>query len=137
MVLEGVFHVVLKNAAVRELKKEGYKLYIEPREPPLERLIWSLYRPDIFALIVKNHELKMILIECETTPNYKRIMKKTLKIIKTINLQKALNEKHVINYLLLIPPQSFKKVNSLPIRRFWDIWIINKKGEIYCKIPSL
>jgi hypothetical protein len=136
MVLEGIFHVVLKNVAVRELKKEGYKLFIEPRESPFERLVWSLYRPDIFALMVKKHELKIILIECETSPNYKRIMKKTLKIIETINLQKALNEKHIIRYLLLIPPQSLKKVNSLPIRRFWDIWIITKKGEIFCKIPS-
>lgn len=76
MVLESYLHVILKNTAVRELKKEGYKLYIEPREPPLERLDWSLFRPDIVALMVRKCELKIILIECETSPNYKRIMKK-------------------------------------------------------------
>ena len=80
MVLESYFHVILKNAAVKELKKEGYKIYIEPREPPLERLYWSLFRPDVIALLLRKYQMKMILIECETSPNPKRIMKKLRKL---------------------------------------------------------
>jgi hypothetical protein len=76
------------------------------------------------------------LAECETTPTRKRIMAKASKIKQTLTLQKQLNERHVICPLLIIPPMKLGRINCSAIRRFWEIWIVNRRGIIAHKIPS-
>jgi hypothetical protein len=134
--MEEKLHKLFKRVVTKELLKEDYAVYIEPAESPMERLWWGPYRPDVLGVISTNSLFKVALVECETTPARKRIMAKASKIKQTLTLQKRLNERHVICPLLIIPPMNLGRVNCSPIRSFWEIWIVNRRGMIVHKIPS-
>ena len=61
---------------------------------------------------------------------------KTAKIRRTLILQTKLNEKHHIRPILTIPNTTLGRVNSPDLRRFWEIWIIARRGDIMHKIPK-
>jgi hypothetical protein len=132
--LEGKMHELLKLAAVRELKADGYRVYVEPPESPDERLAWSLYRPDILGIVTARDESKYAVVECETAPNARRIRGKTSKI-HSLTLQKRLNEKHVFRFILIILPGLLNRALYPNMRRLWEIWIVNPTSEFCHKIP--
>ena len=78
--MESQLHELFKDVLCEELEKEGYHLYVEPSESPLERLSWSYYRPDVLGVSCKENECKVVLVECETTPKSGRINEKASKI---------------------------------------------------------
>ena len=135
--MEGSFHKFLKNRVANELQKQKYSIYYEPLESPLERLWWDYYRPDILALKNLSLNLKVVLVECETKPNLKRLLEKTAKIHNYLFLQKMLDEKVSIIPLLVIPPFNLKKIISCKVRKFWEIWIMNNTGKILDKISRV
>lgn len=135
--MEGSFHKFLKNRVANELQKQKYSIYYEPLESPLERLWWDYYRPDILALKNLSLNLKVVLVECETKPNLKRLLEKTAKIHNYLFLQKMLDEKVSIIPLLVIPPFNLSKIISCKVRKFWEIWIINNTGKILDKISRV
>ena len=132
--MEGKLHKLLKLATRKELTCQNYTLYHEPAESPLDRLFWHSYRPDILGVQKMGSILKIVLVECETKPNQKRVLRKTAQIKRVFSLQKQLNEKHAVLPLLVIPFRNLHKVNCLEIRRFWEIWIVKYIGEIMHKI---
>ena len=117
------------------LLAEGYDLYTEPFASPVKRVSWSAYRPDIFGLQLTSNLFKLVFVECETAPTQTKINKKTKQVKIAFRFQKRLNELHQLRSLLVIPPLTFNKVNSTIIRRFWEIWVINRHGTIIHKIP--
>jgi len=133
--VETGLHELLKEVVFTELEREGYHLYVEPAEPPSWRLHWSQYRPDIFGVFSNEVESLFVLVECETNPGIRRIRGKISKIRCSLNIQKRLNERHVLRLLLVIPSGMLRRVNCPELRKFWDIWIINPRGEIIHKIP--
>ena len=135
--MEGSFHKFLKDRVADELQKQNHSIYYEPLESPLERLWWDYYRPDLLALKRLSLELKIVLVECETRPNMKRLLKKTEKIQHFLSLQKVLDEKASITPLLVIPPFNLSKIISCRVRQFWEIWIINDVGKILHKISRV
>lgn len=134
--LESGLHELLKKAVFAELKNEGYDLYVEPLESPVSRLSWSLYRPDVFGVLSNDIESSFVLAECETDPRIKRIKEK-LSRIRSLTIQKILSERSILLVLLLaIPYGMLHRVNYPEIRRFWDIWTLNRRGEIIHKIKK-
>jgi hypothetical protein len=133
--LESQLHLTFKRCVMKELLAEGYNLYAEPLVSPVKRLSWSTYRPDIFGLQMTPNAFKLIFVECETAPTQTKISKKTEQVKTALQFQKRLNEFHHLRSLLVIPPLTFNKVNSTIIRRFWEIWVINRQGSIIHKIP--
>jgi len=73
-------------------------------------------------------------VECETHPNRKRVLAKKKQIKKNLALQKQLLENVSVLPLLVIPPDNLEKMIFSSIRKFWEIWIINHKGQIKQKI---
>lgn len=134
--MESRLHELLKEAALTELEKEGYYLYVEPSDPPSWRINWSLYRPDVAGTLTNEAEFRFVLVECETNPNIRRIKRKISKIRKSLTVQNRLNEKYLFRLLLVIPAGMLNRVNYSDIRLRWEIWIVNYRGEIIHKIPS-
>ena len=132
--MEGHLHKFLKHTVGQELQNQNYTLHYEPLESPLSRLWWHSYRPDILATLSSNFNLKVVLVECETQPNRKRVLTKTAQIQQSLSLQKRLHENTSILPLLVIPPANLYKIICSAIRRFWEIWIVNRAGEIKHKI---
>ena len=124
----------MKEKVGEELENQDYSIYYEPLESPLNQLWWHSYRPDVLGTRSEESKLNIVLVECETKPNRKRIMSKTTQIKKCLSLQRKLNEKSSFLPLLVIPPFNLNKVIHLPIRKFWEIWIVNRSGDIKHKI---
>ncbi len=135
--MESRLHLIFKQRVMKELLAEGYSLYAEPVEPPVKRLSWSAYRPDVLGIQMSDNTFKLVLVECETAPTKIRVSKKTKRIKESLRLQKCLNESHYLRSLLVIPPLTFKKINCKTIRNFWEVWIINRRGTIIHKIPDI
>ena len=92
------------------------------------------YRPDILATKNTDKCLQVILVECETKPNKKRLFTKMTTIQTNLSLQKRLFEKTHFLPLLVIPPFNLTRILCSEVRAFWDIWIINSRGTIKQKI---
>lgn len=135
--LESQLHLIFKRCVMKELLAEGYLLYAEPLASPVKRISWSAYRPDIFGLQMTQTTFKLVFVECETSPTQTKISKKTEQIKTAFRFQKRLNEFHHLRSLLVIPPLTLRKINSTIIRRFWEIWIINRHSAIIHKIPTI
>lgn len=134
---EGKLHKLHKQATAEELEKQSYGIYYEPWESPLDLLWWTAYKPDILAIKQTNSYKRIILVECETKPNRKRVLNKTRQIKKNLEIQNQLFENTMILPLLIIPPNNLQKIVFSQIRKFWEIWIINQEGEIKHKIPRI
>jgi hypothetical protein len=123
----------MKVSVSDKLAAEGYNMHLEPTYPPLERLTWIYFRPDVFGIIEKESNLRIVFAECETNPSISKIKNKTFQI-KQIVLQKFLGEIYELRLILAIPYGMFSKVNYSRIRRLWEIWMINKRGRIVYKV---
>jgi hypothetical protein len=134
--MESELHGLLKQAARCELEKEGYDLYLEPSESPVNVLSWTHYRPDVLGLTCQETEFELAIIECETNPTVRRLIEKRLKIRRQICFQKRLDQKNLFRLLLVIPPGTLRKVNTCSVRKLWEIWIVDNKGNIAYKIPK-
>ncbi|MEJ2240578.1 MAG: hypothetical protein P8Y18_00315 [Candidatus Bathyarchaeota archaeon] len=135
--MEGHLHKSLKNIVANELENHKYSIYFEPLESPLNLLWWHSYRPDVLAIKSSLNQIYVILVECETKPNKKRLNQKMDKIRKNLSLQKQLHRETHFLPLLVIPPFNLSKIICSELRKFWEIWIINNLGTIKHKINSL
>jgi len=133
--VEGRLHKLFKGVVKHELLRQDYTVYMEPRAPPVKRLEWGPYRPDVLGIASDHAVFKVALAECETAPSRSRVRAKTATIRQTLTLQKQLYERHVIRPLLIIPPRKLDRINSSAIRRFWEIWIVSRRGTLAHKIP--
>ena len=124
----------MKQTVAKELQSQNFTTYYEPLDSPYRNLWWDCFRPDVLAVRYCNGDQKVVLVECETKPNKKRMLKKTAKIRRNLSLQKRLYKRAHIFPLLVIPPFNLSKVLCSEIRRFWDIWIVNRLGETRHKI---
>ena len=103
----------------------------------MERIVWSLYRPDLLGLTCDENMLSLVLVECETNPDTRRMMGKTLKIRRSFAVQRRLDERHLFRLLLVIPPGTLHRVSNRRVRRLWEIWIVDETGGVTYKIPQL
>lgn len=134
---EGKLHKLHKQTVAQELQKQNYSIHFEPWESPLDLLWWQSYKPDILAIKQTNSNRRIILVECETKPKRTRVLGKTRQIKNNLEVQKQLFENTTILPLLIIPPNNLQKLLFSPIRKFWEIWIINQEGQIKHKIERI
>ena len=127
--LESAKHTLLKRAAMRGLTADGYSLFVEPTNPPVNRLCWSAYRPDVLGVIYSESETRLALAECETHPRANRVREKASKIQGTMGLQKRLDEEHSIRPILVIPWGTLGNIMYPGIRKLWEIWLVDQTGE--------
>ena len=128
--MESAEHTLLKRAAMRGLTSEGYSLFVEPTYPPVNRVFWSAYRPDVLGVIYSESETRLALAECETTPRVRKVREKSAKIQGTMSLQKRLDEEHSIRPILVIPWGTLEKMMYPGIRKMWEIWLVDHTGEV-------
>jgi hypothetical protein len=126
----------MKHVAIYELSKDGYRLFVEPSEPPLPRLDWADYRPDVVGIDEAPDGVRIALVECETCPRIARIQEKLAKIA-SLTLQTRLNERHRFRPILVIPPRTLHRILYPGLRRFWELWIVNRRGRYVEKIPAV
>jgi len=129
-------HGILKRAAASELSREGYELFFEPAYSPLERLHWFAYRPDIMGLMSAGHELRLVFVECETSPRPRKMNDKTWKIKSSLNIQTCLGERHSFRFILVIPAGTLSRVLCPDVRGLWEIWTVNHVAEVVTRLSK-
>ena len=132
---EGNLHKLHKLAVAEELQKQSFEIHYEPWKSPLNLLWQQAYKLDILAIKQNSSTRRTVLVECETKPNRTRVLNKTRQIRKNLQVQKQLFENTLILQLLTIPPNNLQKMMFSPIRKFWEIWIINQEKQIKHKKP--
>jgi hypothetical protein len=115
------------KAVVRsELEQEHYAVVEEPLFPPGDKVSWKSYRPDLLGYRSKDGVEELVLVECETHPNMRRLRAKNYS---SVWFQPYLYRQGSVRRILAVPQGEMKKVD-MKIRNDWEVWTLGRTGPI-------
>ena len=116
-------HRSMKAIVKSELQKEDYAVIEEPPSPPGRRVSWSSYRPDLLGYRSGGGAEELVLVECETHPNMRRLRSKRYR---TVWLQTYLFRGGSLRKILAVPQGKLGSVD-MRIRSEWEIWVVGSR----------
>ena len=119
---ESAVHRSMKAIARAELERDGYEVVEEPLFPPGRRVSWSSYRPDLLGYRREADREEVVLVECETRPNMKRLERKNHG---SVFLQSFLFRASSIRRILAVPQGRLGAVDTR-VRREWEVWVVGR-----------
>lgn len=130
---ESVVHKTMKAIVRQELEQERYAVVEEPLYPPREKVSWSSYRPDLMGYRSEDGTEQLVLVECETHPNMRRLGTKNFS---SVWFQPYLFRKGSVRRILAVPQGKLRSVD-MSIRDEWEIWVVgsNAAMEKYPRLP--
>ena len=129
---ESSLHLRMKSIMMKELKDEDYSVVAEPLSPPMARVTWASYRPDIMGYRSEEGREEIALVECETHPNMRRFR---LKNSLSVRFQPFLFREGSMRRILAVPKGRLGSVD-LELRSAWEIWVLGDVGPI-CRIGRI
>jgi len=115
------------KAVVRsELEQEHYAVVEEPLFPPGDKVSWRSYRPDLLGYRSKDGVEELVLVECETHPNMRRLRAKNYS---SVWFQPHLYRQGSVRRILAVPQGEMKKVD-MRIRNDWEVWSLGRTAPI-------
>jgi hypothetical protein len=125
-VAESTVHKTMKAVVRSELEQENYAVVEEPLFPPGRRVSWRSYRPDLLGYRSKDGIEELVLVECETHPNMRRLKAKKHS---SVWFQPYLYRQGSVRRILAVPQGTMKKVD-MKIRSQWEVWALGRTGPI-------
>jgi hypothetical protein len=119
-VAESDLHRSMKSIVKHALEDERYAVVEEPLYPPGDKVSWSSYRPDLLGYRVENGNEELVLVECETHPNMRRLRAKKSS---TVWFQPYLFRRGLVRRILAVPRGKLGAVD-MRIRDKWEVWVI-------------
>jgi hypothetical protein len=110
----------MKAIVRHELEAEGYEVVEEPLVPPGDRVTWSAYRPDLLGYRSESGDEDLVIVECETHPNMRRLGSKK---VSTVWFQPSLFMKGSVKKILAVPQGKLGAVD-MRIRADWEVWVV-------------
>lgn len=129
---ESDVHLAMKAIIRRELERERYAVVQEPVAPPAKKVSWRAYRPDLMGYKSEGGLEELVLVECETRPNMRRLEKKNAS---SVWFQTYLNREGQVRRILAVPQGKLGAVD-LAVRDVWEVWVIGPKCPL-AKLPAL
>jgi hypothetical protein len=129
---ESRVHLSMKTVARQELEKEGYAVVEEPGIPPGKKVTWSSYRPDLMGYRSEGGVEELVLVECETRPNMRRLLAKNHS---SVWFQPYLYRRGSVRRILAIPQGKLGSVD-MGIRKAWEVWVLGPNMPL-AKFPAL
>ena len=129
---ESRIHRSMKAVVRQELEHERYAVVEEPLSPPGEKVTWTSYRPDLLGYRSEGGTEELVLVECETHPNMKRLGKKNAF---SVSFQPYLFGHGSVRRILAVPRGKLRSVD-LRIRDRWEVWLVGVASAID-KYPAL
>ncbi len=119
-------HRSMKAVVRHELEREGYAVVEEPSFPPGDKVSWSSYRPDLLAYRSEGGIEQLVLVECETHPNMKRLGTKNFS---SVWFQPYLFRRGSVIRILAVPQGKLRSVD-MRIRAKWEIWVVGSSSPL-------
>jgi hypothetical protein len=123
---ESEVHRTMKAVVRGELEREHYAVVEEPLYPPGRKASWRSYRPDLLGYRSMAGVEELVLVECETHPNMRRLHAKNHS---SVWFQPFLFRQGSVRRILAVPQGSMKKVD-MRIRDRWEVWSLGRSGPI-------
>jgi hypothetical protein len=124
--VESQAHRSMKAIVRQELEQEHYAVVEEPLLPPVERVTWASYRPDLLGYKSEDGTEELGLVECETRPNMRRLREKR---VCTVSFQPYLFKRGSVRRILAVPQGKLRAVD-LRIRNSWEVWVVGAASAI-------
>ena len=125
-VAESQTHRSMKAIIRYELEREDYAVIEEPLFPPWKRISWSSYRPDLLGYRTGEGREEIVLVECETRPNMRRL---GLKKHSSVSFQPYLFRRGSVRKILAVPQGKLGSVD-MRIRDEWEVWVVGADSPI-------
>jgi hypothetical protein len=129
---ESEMHRAMKAVVRHELEKERYAVVEEPPFPPGGKVSWRSYRPDLLAYRSEGGTEEIVLAECETHPNMKRLGAKNAS---SVWFQPYLYRQGSVRRILAVPQGKLGSVD-MGVRTKWEVWVLGE-GTPLAKFPTL
>ena len=129
---ESAVHRSMKAIVKEELEAERFAVVEEPLFPPGDKVTWSSYRPDLLAYRSEDGDEELVIVECETHPNMRRLGSKNYS---SVWFQPYLFMKGSVRRILAVPQGSLGSVD-MKIRNEWDVWMVGA-NSVMTKYPAL
>jgi hypothetical protein len=110
----------MKVIVRHELERERYTVLEEPPLPPGRKLSWSSYRPDLLGYRTEDGAEEIVLVECETHPNMRRLGAKNHL---SVWFQPRLFRRGSVRRVLAVPQGRLRSVD-MKIRDRWEVWVV-------------
>ncbi len=123
---ESPVHRSMKAVVRGELEREDYAVIEEPLFPPGEKVSWSSYRPDLLGYRSKGGAEEIVLVECETRPNMKRL---GAKRHSSVWFQPYLFRTGSVRRILAVPQGRLGSVD-MKIRGEWEVWVVGPSAPL-------
>ena len=123
---ESQVHRSMKAVVRQELENERYAVVEEPLSPPREKVTWTSYRPDLLGYRSENGSEELVLVECETHPNMRRLREKK---VSSVSFQSYLFRNGSVRKILAVPQGKLGSVD-LRIRDRWEVWVVGASATI-------
>jgi hypothetical protein len=118
--VESTVHRSMKAIVRGELEHERYAVVEEPLFPPRGKAAWDSYRPDLLAYRSERGREELVLVECETHPNMRRL---AAKKHSSVWFQPYLFREGSVRRILAVPQGRLASVD-LTIRDRWEVWVL-------------
>ncbi len=116
----------MKAIVRQELENERYAVVEEPLFPPGRKLAWSSYRPDLLGYRSEGGNEEVVLVECETHPNMRRLGAKNTF---SVSFQPYLFRVGRVRRILAVPQGRLRHVD-MRIRDRWEIWVVGESSPL-------
>ncbi|MDG6901148.1 MAG: hypothetical protein JRM80_04225 [Nitrososphaerota archaeon] len=130
--MESQLHRSMKAVVKSELEREDYAVVEEPPFPPREKVSWSSYRPDLLGYRSRGGSEELVLVECETRPDMRRLDKKRHR---SVWFQPYLFRRGSMRKILAVPQGKLGSVD-MKVRDEWEVWVVgaNSPLEVFPRV---
>ncbi len=121
----------MKAIVRQELEQERYAVVEEPLFPPRKKVAWSSYRTDLLGYRSEGGVEELVLVECETHPNMRRLGAKNAS---SVWFQPYLFRRGSVRRILAVPQGRLGAVD-MRIRERWEVWVVGSSSAMK-KFPA-
>ena len=128
---ESAVHRAMKAIVKEALEAERFAVVEEPLFPPGDKVTWASYRPDLLAYRSEDGAEELVIVECETHPNMRRLRSKNFS---SVWFQPFLFREGSVKRILAVPQGKLGSVD-MKIRNRWDVWVVGTNSAM-AKYPA-
>jgi hypothetical protein len=130
--VESEVHRSMKSLVREDLEHDRYVVIEEPGFLPGSRVSWSSYRPDLLGYRANGGTEEVVLVECETHPNMRRLWAKNFS---SVWFQPYLFRQGSVRRILVVPRGRLRSVD-MSIRKGWEVWVVGPHTTM-AKFPAI